>query len=94
MQAANIPLDQLSQQDLLRNNAVIEAKNAVVRGRRELQGRVVDAQAVTRGVREDYMKSFPRQPTKLGAVQFEPWVYEAWVDLVWTDLVGPGGGGR
>ncbi|KAM0754540.1 hypothetical protein T439DRAFT_377004 [Meredithblackwellia eburnea MCA 4105] len=79
----NIPLWKYPKQDAVRNNAVIQAKNEVIRRRRELSGRVVDAQGLTRGITEDFMK----QGSKPDAVHFEDFVYIEWARLVWTDLV-------
>ncbi|KAK4698836.1 hypothetical protein P7C70_g7433, partial [Phenoliferia sp. Uapishka_3] len=80
--SANIPLDRFPRQDLTRNNAVIHAKNDVIRNRPELQGRVIDVEGVTAGITESFMKS------SRDAVHFTaPIYYNAWTSLVWTDLM-------
>ncbi|KAK4702746.1 hypothetical protein P7C70_g3477, partial [Phenoliferia sp. Uapishka_3] len=52
VQSAKIPLKQFPHQDIVRNNAVIWGKNEVVRARRELVGRVIDAEGLTWGITE------------------------------------------
>lgn len=83
MQPSLIPLDRFARQDLVRNNAVIHAKNDVLRVRPELEGRVVDAEGLTAGITEDFMK----QSGKPDAVHFIPAVYEAWANLIWSELM-------
>lgn len=88
---SHIPLDRFPLQDRVRNNAVIQARNQVMRERDELEGRVVDVEAVTRGITADWMKEGGRAGSghrKLDAVHFQAWVYDAWVDLIWTDVFG------
>ncbi|KAL8286446.1 hypothetical protein RQP46_004463 [Phenoliferia psychrophenolica] len=81
--AALIPVDRFPRQDLVRNNAVIHAKNDVLRSRPELAGRIIDAEGLTAGITENYMK----KTGKPDAVHFLPTVYEMWARLVWTDLM-------
>lgn len=84
-----IPLDRFPHQDLVRNNPAIEARNKVARERPELggEGRVIDVEALTRGITEGWMKE--GKPGKgSDAVHFRPGgVYENWVKVVWTELM-------
>ncbi|GAA6041405.1 hypothetical protein JCM8097_005232 [Rhodosporidiobolus ruineniae] len=86
--ARYIPLARFPHQDLVRANALIEAKNEYAAARPEFadEGRVIDVEALTRGIVEEdgWMK-----PTKNGpdAVHFRDEVYDEWVRVVWTDLM-------
>lgn len=87
--ARYIPLAQFPHQDLVRTNALIHARNVYARGRPEFggtEGRVLDVEALTRGVVEDeaWMKQGKRGPD---AVHFRAEVYDVWVRVLWTDLV-------
>lgn len=71
----------------MRNNPAIEARNRIARERPEFggEGRVIDIEAMTRGITEGWMKE-----GKAGkdAVHFRPdGVYENWVKVVWTELM-------
>ncbi|GAA5970912.1 hypothetical protein JCM21900_000569 [Sporobolomyces salmonicolor] len=85
-----IPLARFPHQDLLRNNALIAAKNAYAASRPELggEGRVVDIEKMTRGIasEEKWMKegNKGRGPD---AVHFRAAVYDEWVRVVWTELM-------
>ncbi|GAA5943642.1 uncharacterized protein JCM15063_002993 [Sporobolomyces koalae] len=87
-----IPLDRFPRQDLVRNNAFIEAKNAHSRARPELmdESRVIDVEALTRGITTEeegqWMKP-GRNGKNPDAVHFRKEVYEEWVRLLWTDLL-------
>lgn len=79
----------------MRNNAVISARNQVVRDyfRRE-RGRVIDVEGLTVGITDlkdggGWMK---QQTSGAGqvvvdAVHFRDEVYQEWSRLVWTDLL-------
>ncbi|KAM0754537.1 hypothetical protein T439DRAFT_377001 [Meredithblackwellia eburnea MCA 4105] len=82
VQSRNIPLDRFPKQDLVRNNAVIEAKNELLRARKELEGRILDVEKLTRGITETYMKV----GKKPDAVHFLKFVYHEWARMIWTDL--------
>ncbi|BGP43923.1 hypothetical protein JCM10449v2_007980 [Rhodotorula kratochvilovae] len=84
----HIPLSRFPHQDLARNNALIGAKNALAAQHAALagEGRVIDVEALTRGVVEsdEWMKQIHGGPD---AVHFRDEVYDEWVRLVWTDLM-------
>ena len=86
--ARYIPLERFPHQDLVRNNALVEAKNAVTARHAALGGevRVIDVEALTRGVVDsaEWMKAGRHGPD---AVHFRAEVYDEWVRLVWTDLL-------
>ncbi|BGP35850.1 hypothetical protein JCM10296v2_007702 [Rhodotorula toruloides] len=88
--ARYIPLDRFPHQDLLRNNALISAKNAYTASsaRDEFfeEGRVIDVEQLTRGIvdSDEWMKTSHGKPD---AVHFRGEVYDEWVRLVWTDLM-------
>ena len=85
-----IPLDRFPHQDLVRNNALIEAKNSYTRSRPEFadEGRLINIEALTRGITVDAEWMKPgRNGRSPDAVHFRDEVYEEWVRLVWTDLV-------
>lgn len=86
--ARYIPLERFPHQDLLRNNALIGAKNAYTSTRDELleEGRVIDVEQLTRGIvdSDEWMKASHGKPD---AVHFRAEVYDEWVRVVWTDLV-------
>ncbi|GAA5911067.1 hypothetical protein JCM8208_000266, partial [Rhodotorula glutinis] len=86
--ARHIPLDRFPHQDLVRNNALVEAKNAVAARHPALggEGRVIDVEALTRGIvdSDEWMKAGRHGPD---AVHFRGDVYDEWVRLVWTDLL-------
>ncbi|GAA5997463.1 uncharacterized protein JCM10292_000865 [Rhodotorula paludigena] len=83
-----IPLARFPHQDLVRNNALIAARNAYAASRAELggEGRVIDVEALTRGVVDDpaWLKVTHGAPD---AVHFRAKVYDEWARLVWTDLM-------
>ncbi|BGP52169.1 hypothetical protein JCM10450v2_008140 [Rhodotorula kratochvilovae] len=84
----HIPLARFPHQDLVRNNALIGAKNALAAQHPALarEGRVINVEALTRGVVEsdEWMKQIHGGPD---AVHFRDEVYDEWVRLVWTDLM-------
>lgn len=86
----HIPLARFPHQDLVRTNALIHAKNVyAARHRPEFahEGRVLDVEALTRGIveQDEWMK----QSGKRGAdaVHFRTDVYDEWVRVLWTDLL-------
>ncbi|BGP28070.1 hypothetical protein Rt10032_c14g5404 [Rhodotorula toruloides] len=88
--ARYIPPDRFPHQDLLRNNALISAKNAYtassVRDEFLEEGRMIDVEQLTRGIvdSDEWMKASHGKPD---AVHFRGEVYDEWVRVVWTDLV-------
>ena len=82
-----IPLARFPHQDLLRNNVVIEAKNEALRRRSDVggEGRIVDVEALTRGVTEDWMKVDKKG--MVDAVHFNERVYKEWARVVGTELM-------
>ncbi|KPV72952.1 uncharacterized protein RHOBADRAFT_55205 [Rhodotorula graminis WP1] len=86
--ARYIPLARFPHQDLVRNNALVEAKNAFAARHPALggEGRVIDVEALTRGIvdSDGWMKAGRHGPD---AVHFRGEVYDEWVRLVWTDLL-------
>ncbi|GAA5839978.1 hypothetical protein JCM9279_005228 [Rhodotorula babjevae] len=86
--ARYIPLERFPHQDLVRNNALVEAKNSFAARHPALggEGRVIDVEALTRGIVDsaEWMKAGRRGPD---AVHFRPEVYDEWVRLVWTDVL-------
>ncbi|GAA5897708.1 hypothetical protein JCM5296_000859 [Sporobolomyces johnsonii] len=85
-----IPLARFPHQDLLRNNALIAAKNAYAASRPELggEGRVIDIEKLTRGItsEEKWMKA-GNNGKGPDAVHFRDAVYDEWVRVVWTELM-------
>lgn len=88
--ARYIPLARFPHQDLVRTNALIHAKNAyAARSRPEFvdEGRVLDVEALTRGIveQDEWMKQRGRHGPD--AVHFRTEVYDEWVRVLWTDLL-------
>lgn len=81
--SGNIPFNKFPDQDLVRNNFVIRAKNQVLMDRHELNGLVIDIGEMTEGITENYMKN----EGKLDAVHFRNEVYEEIAKIVWLDLI-------
>lgn len=77
VQAGMIPR-KFGHQELLRNNAVIRARNQVLAGRRELRGRVVELGGLFETVTELFMRD---------AVHAQPTVYVQWARIVWTEMM-------
>ncbi|TNY17768.1 hypothetical protein DMC30DRAFT_404996 [Rhodotorula diobovata] len=86
--ARYIPLARFPHQDLVRNNALVAAKNAFAAHHPALggEGRVLDVEALTRGIvdSDGWMKASRAGPD---AVHFRGEVYDEWVRVVWTDLL-------
>lgn len=76
--SSNIPIPF---QARVRYNAMITQRNAVLCNWPSAQGRIVDVEAVSRGLARDWMR-----PEKHDAIHFNDWVYGAWTDLLMTDL--------
>lgn len=90
----HIPLARFPHQDLVRTNALIHAKNVyAARHRPEFahEGRVLDVEALTRGIveQDEWMKQSKRGPD---AVHFRTDVYDEWVRVLWTDLLAGASG--
>ncbi|KAL8291522.1 hypothetical protein RQP46_002500 [Phenoliferia psychrophenolica] len=56
VQSGKIPLNKFPHQDIVRNNAMIRGKNIVLRERGDLAGRVIDAEGLTDGITDSYMR--------------------------------------
>lgn len=89
-----IPTDQFPRQELVRNNAVIEARNDVLRAHFiDEPGRVIDVEGLTAGITESKDGRWMKQRTNaagqivVDAVHFRDEVYQEWSRLVWTELV-------
>lgn len=77
VQTANIPLNKFPNQDLIRNNPIISARNQLLRDRVSSEW-IIDIEGMTEGITEDYMKA----GKKLDSVHFLPFVYDEMVRVI------------
>ncbi|GAA5982946.1 hypothetical protein JCM10908_006846 [Rhodotorula pacifica] len=96
--AHHIPLARFPHQDLIRTNALIHAKNVYTSHERPefaQEGRVLDVEALTRGIveQDEWMKQGKKKKSGPDAVHFRKEVYDELVRVLWTDLMAGLGDG-
>ena len=87
VQTGNIPLDKFPNQDLIRSNPIIAARNQLLRNRVAPE-RIIDVEGMTEGITEAYMKV----GRKLDAVHFLPFVYDEMVRVILAEAGIDGNG--